>query len=78
MDFPGGCTMGTNAVEGSCPTCRGGGGFDDYPEDLWAYLSHWRFASSKLLAGENFSCDALDSQFMECISFERRNQLYRS
>lgn len=48
------------------------------PEDFRAYLSRWRFASSKLLAGENFSCHALDPQLMERLSVERRDHLYRS
>ena len=78
MDLPGSCTMGTNVVEGSCPRSRGGDRCEDSPEDFRAYLSRWRFVSSKLLAGENFSCDALDSQLMECLSFERRDHLYRS
>ena len=68
----------TNAVEGSCPRNRGGGRCQVSPEDFRAYLSRWRFASSKLLAGENFSCHALDPQLMERLSVERRDHLYRS
>ena len=78
MGLLGGCTMGTNAVEGSCPRNRGGGRCQVSPEDFRAYLSRWRFASSKLLAGENFSCHALDPQLMERLSVERRDHLYRS